>query len=535
MNRLFRNFRDFSIKDLGLAFAHDKRISLSWEKSIRFSTKKVETTEGELGQICDLLRERGSWDSLDARLGSVELSSKLVDSVLVHLREPINAKRSLGFFHWCSRRKKHDHGVRSYCLMIHVLVQAGLTVDARALLESVILKNSESDASLSAVVETLLSTYEVVLSGPRVFDLLVQTCSRLRLFDLSLRVCSHLGERGFLPSLISFNTLLHVVQRSDQNDLVWKIYEYMVVKRIYPNQFTVEILAKSMCKAGTLLKVVNILDSIHIKRCSPTVIVNAALVLRIIEQNRVGEGILLVKRMLQKNMILDDIACSLIIHAHCESGNSELAFDSYDDMLKRGHCMNAYVCAALIGLLCREGKTEEANLLTQEMLQAGLNLYEETYNVLIEWFSRSGRLQEALEFCNRMVDEGSLPSCRAANKLISRLCEAGNVERADGMLTLLLEKGFVPDESVYSDLISGFGRAGRFQAVLRLYHEVEWRGLSVTVLLYTSVIRSLCLCGKSTEAEKILAVMRGKYMAPTREIHELTSWASDGSQRQPVL
>lgn len=542
MNRLFRsygpgvkNFREISINVFGLASARNKVISLNCGKSIGFSTKKADTTEGELDQICNLLREGGNWENLDVRFGSVQLSSNLVDSVLIHLREPIHAKRSLGFFHWCSRRKKHDHGVRSYCLMIHILVQAGLNVHARALLESVILKNSGSDASLFAVVETLLCTYEVVLSSPRVFDLLVQTCSKLRLFDVAFRACSHLGDRGFLPSLVPFNTLLHVVQRSEQSDLVWNIYEYMVFKRVYPNQFTVEIMAKSMCKEGSLLKVVNILGSIHSKRCSPAVIVNAALVLRIIEQNRVEEGILLAKRMLQKNMILDDVACSLIIHAHYQSGNSKLAFDSYDGMLKRGHCMNAYVCTVLIGLLCREGKIEEADLLLQEMRLAGLNPYEETYNILIEWFSRLGRLEEGLELCNRMVNDRFLPSCRAAGELISRLSEAGDVERADSLLTFLLEKGFMPGESIYCDLINGFGRAGKFQAVLRLYHEVEWRGLSVSVLLYASVIRSLCLCGKSKEAEKTLALMQQKYMAPTREIHELTSRASDESQRKTVL
>uniref|UniRef100_A0A1D1ZM85 Pentatricopeptide repeat-containing protein At1g66345, mitochondrial n=1 Tax=Anthurium amnicola TaxID=1678845 RepID=A0A1D1ZM85_9ARAE len=517
---VFRKFRDSPRQEVEFAYVRDCGIPLLRPVAERFCTKKEEGVE-VIGPTSNMLRKGGNWESLDACFKSVELSNQIVDGVLLNLKEPVDAKKALVFFHWCSRCRNYQHKVWSYGLMIHILVRAGLLVDARVLLESVVLKNSESEASLFAIVETLLDTYEAVLSNPRVFDFLVQTYSKLRMFDMALRATTYVGERGFLLSLTSFNTLLHVVQRSDQNNLVWKIYEYMFVKRIYPNQWTVEIMVNAMCKEGSLLKVVDVLDRIHGKRCSPTMIVNTALTHRIIDENRAEEGIILLKRMLQKNMILDDIACSITVYAHCKMGSLQLAYDSYEDMLNRGQCMNSYVCTLLIGLLCREGSIEDANRLMQEMLLAGLNPYDETYNLLIEWCSRLGRLEESLAFYNQMLDKGFLPSCSAVNEMIVQLCKAGNVESANNTLTVLLDKGFIPDELTYSNLIDGFGRAGKFQEVLKLYHEMEWRGPSPSLVAYTAVIRSLCQCKKSEEAEKVLTVMQEKSLLPSGEIFEL--------------
>ena len=522
MNCLFRSYKSFAtesrnicrltIKTLGLDF--DKKTSENWGK---ISPENLLTNDEEIGQICNFLEENVNWNRLDVCFGSLKLSNSLVDSVLINVREPRDAKRSLSFFHWCSQRKNHDHGVRSYCLMIHILVQSGLIMDAKALLEAILTKNSVSDASLFTVVETLIGTYEVVYSRPFVFDLLVQTCSRLRHYNVAFKICSYLEDRGFMPNLVSLNTLLHVVQRSDHGDLIWEIYEYMVFKRIYPNQFTIKIMVSSMSKTGNLLKVVNILDSIHSKRCSPLMIVNAALVLRIIEQDRTDEGILLARRMLQKNMMHDDVACSMIILAHCKSGDSKLAHEAYDKMMKRGHPINAFVCTALIELLFKERKIDEVKIMLREMHEP----YEDTYNVLIEWFSKFGMLDDALDSCKKMVDGNRfLPRCRAVNELIKRLCEGGYVARADELLTFLLERGFVPEESVYSDLIDGYGRERKVQQVLKLFHELEWRGTSQSVLLRTAVIRNLCICGKLTEAEKILSGMQEKSKAPMKEIIE---------------
>ena len=72
------------------------------------------------------------------------------------------------------------------------------------------------------------------------FDLLVQAYAKLKMFEIAFEVCCYLEEHGFSSNLISFNTLIHVVQKFDQVPLVWNIYEHMIQKRTHPNEVTIQ-------------------------------------------------------------------------------------------------------------------------------------------------------------------------------------------------------------------------------------------------------------------------------------------------------
>ena len=89
--------------------------------------------------------------------------------------------------------------------------------------------------------------------------------------------------------------MIHVVQKSDQVPLVRKIYEHMIQKITYPNEVTIQTMISALCKEGHLQKYVNILDRIHGKRCSPSVIVNTSLILKILEEGRIEDCIALLK------------------------------------------------------------------------------------------------------------------------------------------------------------------------------------------------------------------------------------------------
>ncbi|XWS10578.1 hypothetical protein CRYUN_Cryun38cG0008300 [Craigia yunnanensis] len=167
------------------------------------------------------------------------------------------------------------------------------------------------------VVESLLGSYNIVGSSPLVFDLLVQAYAKLRMF-----------EDGF--------------EKSGENMIVWKDYGHMIEKGKYPNEITIRTMISALCKEGKLQVVVDLLDRIHGKRCSPIVIVNTNLVFKVIEEGGIEEGMELLKRMLQKNLLLDSIAYS-VVYTNLNLGNFELAWEVYEGMLKRGFSANSSV------------------------------------------------------------------------------------------------------------------------------------------------------------------------------------------------
>ncbi|KAK6142516.1 hypothetical protein DH2020_022864 [Rehmannia glutinosa] len=415
-----------------------------------------------------------------------------------------------------------EHGLPSYCILIHILVKARLIKDAKAMFESVLTKDFSEDFSQTlAVLDSLIDSYEIVDSVPFVFDLFIQTCAKLRLVDDILDAFKLLFDHGFPLSVISFNTVLHVMQKSDKANLVWSVYEHMIDRRVCPNEVTMRIMVGALCKEGKLDRFLSIVDRMHGKRCSvPRIIVNTCLVYEMIENQRIEEGLVLLKWMLQKNMILDTITYSLVVFAKVKMGKSDSAKEIYEEMLKRGFKENAFVCNLFVGAYCEEGRIDEAIGLLEEMASLGFKPSDETFNQLIKGCSLDGRSEDSLAFCKQMMSMGLLPSCSSVNEMFGKLCENGKTMEADETLTILLDKGFTPDENTYSHLISGYGKDDNMEGLTKLLFEMEYRSIYPNMLGFTWVIISLCKCRRLEEAEKYLKTLKARSFIPSPNIYE---------------
>ncbi|KAL2498996.1 Pentatricopeptide repeat-containing protein [Abeliophyllum distichum] len=472
--------------------------------------------------ILESLHKGLNWNALAQKFSSVQFTSSIVQNILLQLKEPINSRKALNFFHWSAQELHFQHGLSTYCIAIHIFVKSRLIKDAKALLESALMKSpSNGNSHVFTVLHSLIDTYEIVASIPLVFDLFIQTCAKLRMVDDVLDACKFLSEHGLTLSVISFNTLLHVIQKSDVAHLVWGVYEHMIETRIYPNEVTVRIMVSALCKEGKLKKFLDIVDRMHGKRCSvPGLIVNTCLVYGMVEEERVEDAAVLLKRMLQKNMILDTISYSLVVFAKVKIGNLDAAKEIYEEMLKRGFEGNAFVYSLFIGGYCEKGRIEEAVGFLEEMENVGLKPYDETFNHLIKGCSKAGRLEASLKFCKRMITMGFVPSCSAINEMFSKLCENGDAKRADETLTVLLDKGFVPDESTYSYLVTGYGKVGDVEGVLKLYFEMEQKLFMPDSSVFTSLIINLCQSGRLEEADKYLTTMKAQSFVPSSYVYK---------------
>ncbi|RYR39578.1 hypothetical protein Ahy_A09g045135 isoform C [Arachis hypogaea] len=463
-----------------------------------------------------------NWDTISIKFGTFMLNDLMVERVLLELKDPSDAKCALGFFHWSTKRRNIEHGIRCYCIAIHILVGARLLNDACALLESLLNKTKESSSRVM-VADTLLGCYPVTDSHPIVFDLLIQAYAKLRLTDVAFEVCLYVEKHGFSISLVSFNTLLHVAQKSDQFGLIWDVYEHMIQERTYPNLATLRIMINALCKDGQLQKIVDALDRIMGKwNSSPSVIVNSSLIFRVLEQGKMEESmvVVLLKRLLQKNLIPHSVAYSLIIHARIRLGSLDSGWEMYEEMERRGFQANSFIYTSFIGAYCREGRIEQANVLMQAMEERGLKPYGETFDHLIIGYANLEQLEGCLSACDKMLSIGLIPSCLSFNTMVEKLCAKGHVEQANSRLTLLLDKGFSPSDITYTHLIEGYAKKDEIQEVLKLYYEMEYRSMSPGLSVFTSIIQCLCHCGKLEDADKYLWIMKGQPLTPSVTIYK---------------
>ncbi|CAN4097330.1 unnamed protein product [Withania somnifera] len=488
-----------------------------------FSTHSLQTLQDSsnndnpiVTSICNSLRKGENWEGLTKKFKSFNFTPTSIQQVLLHLKEPHDAKNALNFFHWSAKNCNSQHGVFLYCIIIHILAKSKLVRHANALIESA-LRNEENEF---VVLDSLIGSYKLADSCHFVFDLFVQCCSKMRMIDKSLDVCNLLDENGFMLSVISYNTLLHIVQKSEKSNMVWGIYEYMIEKRVYPNEMTARIMISGLCKEGRLQRCLDVVEKCHGKRCQPGVIVNTCLIYGMIEEGRIEDGLRLMKRMLQKNMILDMISCSLIVFAKVKMRDIKSAWEVYDEMLRRGFEGNALVYDSFIAAYCEEKRIDEAVKLMDEMECLNMKPFGETFNHLIKVCSEVGRLEVSLKFCDKMIGNGLLPSCLAFNKLVAKLCENGSAKYADKLLTTMMDKDFVPDQSIYTYLITGYSNVGDIEGALKLYYEMQYRSISPSTCIFDSLIIALCQSGRLKEAEEFLYLMIGQSLTPSIHVYK---------------
>ncbi|KAF0920363.1 hypothetical protein E2562_034826 [Oryza meyeriana var. granulata] len=407
---------------------------------------------------------RATWEALSAAFPAAAPPHGHTDAVLLSLAKhrhsssspEIVARNALTFFYWSASSSSSSHSLRAYCLLAHLLSRAALIRDASVLLQSAIAKHSSSPAS--PFLDAFFAAYEDsgTAATTRGLHLLVHAYARARLPKEALEACRYLAQRGVVPSLSAFNAVLHAAQRCGQFGVAWEVFELMTLKRVYANQSTVELVIGVLSREGALARMASLVERIHGKKCAPGVVAHVALTLRIFKEGRTEQGILLLRRMLQRNMVFDNISYSLIVHAHCQAGDL-----------------------------------------------------------------RQGRMKEGSEYMDKMLHEGFVPDIGTCSEMIEALCDSGEVGKANELLTAVMDKGVVPDQNTYLRLINGYGKVGDAQGVIKIYHEMEHRELNLGVDVFSSLIRVLCQSGNLKEAEKFLAVLERKLLAPTSEMYDL--------------
>ncbi|OEL19921.1 Pentatricopeptide repeat-containing protein, partial [Dichanthelium oligosanthes] len=406
------------------------------------------------------------------------------------------------------------------------------------LLEAAIAKHSPSSSPASSFLDAFFAAYEDsgTAATTRGLHLLVHAYARLRLPGEALETCRYLAQRGIVPSLSAFNAALQSAQRIGAFSVAWEVFELMTQKRVYANQSTVELVIGVLSREGKLARIAALMERIHGTKCAPNIVAHVALTLKMIEEERVEEVILLLKRMLQRNILLDDIAYSLIVDVYCRIGDLKAAFDQRDDMVRRGCRLNSFVYTCLIRVHCCQQSVDKAVQLLQEMLSMGLKPYDATYSHLIAGCFRQGMVEEGLAYFDTMLHEGFVPDISNCNDMLGGLSNAGEVCKANDLLTAVMDRGLVPDKDTYQRLIDGYCIAGDAQGIVRIYHEMEHRGLNPGIEVFTTLIRGLCQCGNLKEAEKFLSVMKKKAVAPTSDLYDLliSSYCEKGNTKRAV-
>ncbi|KAK4424183.1 Pentatricopeptide repeat-containing protein [Sesamum alatum] len=460
------------------------------------------------------------------------------------LQSQNNQNLTLKFLNWARRLPFFSNHLQCHCLSIHILTRFKLYKTAQSLAEEVALSFPDDEKG-DLVFSCLRDTYQACNSSSAVFDLMVKAFSSLKLIDRALNIMNLAKCHGFMPSVLSYNSVLEAIIRSSARGYVESarsVYFEMIDNGISPNVFTYNILIRGLCANKEMDKGLGFLEEMEKKGCLPNVVTYNTLIDAYCKMGNMNEAYALLKLMWEKDLepnvitynviinglcregrmketnkafkemkakglVPDEITYNTLVNGYCKEGNFHQALVLHAEMVRNGLSPNVVTYTSLINSMCKARNLHRAMEFFDQMQIRGLTPNEKTYTTLIDGFSQQGFVDEANKLLGEMISRGFSPSIVTYNALINGHCVSGRIDNGLQVIQNMTAKGVHPDVVSYSTIISGFCRNFDLDKAFLMKEEMIEKGILPDAITYSSLIQGLCEQRRLTEACKLFKKM----------------------------
>ncbi|KAK6121399.1 hypothetical protein DH2020_044863 [Rehmannia glutinosa] len=420
----------------------------------------------------------------------------------------------LKFLNWARKLPFFSNQLQCHCLSIHILTRFKLYKTAQSLAEEVAVVFPDDEKG-DLVFSCLKDTYQACNSSSAVFDLLVKAFSNLKLIDRALNVMKLARYHGFMPSVLSYNSILEAIIRRSAHgyvELARDLYHDMIDNDVSPNVFTYNILIRGLyayCKMGNINEAYALLKLMWEKNLEPNVITYNVIINGLCREGRMKETNKVFEEMKGNGLVPDEITYNTLVNGYCKEGNFHQALVLHAEMI-RGLSPNEKTYTTLIDGFSQQGFMDEAYRLLSEMISRGLSPSIITYNALINGHCVSGlcgqrKLIEACELFKEMWRLGLQPDKCTYTSLINAYCAEDDIESAIRLHNEMINKGFFPDVVTYSVLINGLNKQTRSKEAKRLLFKLYYEQLVPHDVTYDLLIESC----SNNEFRSVLALIKG--------------------------
>ncbi|CAA2983545.1 Hypothetical predicted protein [Olea europaea subsp. europaea] len=242
-----------------------------------------------------------------------QLTPHHFDTIFLEIYHLIDPTIALKFFYFASAFAGFKFKLRSYCLLIHLLVSKNLDSAARFLLIRLIDKrvpmilNDNIDGSMHKEITVLLANLYSGLdkfnANIRTFDILVHVfASQFKSlgFDVAVVVFRLLASKGLFPSFKTSNFLLSSLIKADELEKCCEVFN-IISSAILPDVYLFSTTINALCKGG-----------------------------------KVNDAVMLFKKMEDVGIAPNVVTYNNLLHGLCKKGNLEEAFQLKEKMLNNG-------------------------------------------------------------------------------------------------------------------------------------------------------------------------------------------------------
>ncbi|KAH6767120.1 Tetratricopeptide repeat superfamily protein [Perilla frutescens var. hirtella] len=422
----------------------------------------------------------------------------------------------LKFLNWARKLPFFTNELQCRCLSIHILTRFKLYKTAQSLAEEAVL-TFPADERGDLVFSCLVDTYQVCNSSSAVFDLMVKSLSSLKQIDRALNFVNLARFHGYMPSALSYNSILEAIIRSSGCgcvELAKTVYDDMVDKDVSPNVFTYNILIRGLCANKEMDKGLDFFEQMERRGCLPNVVTYNTLIDAYFKTGKINEAYALLELMWKKNLEPNVITYNIIINGLCREGRMKETSKVLTEMKDQGLAPNEVTYNTLVNGYCQEGNFHQALVLHLEMVRNGLSPNVITYTSLINSMCKARNLHRAMEFFDQMQIRGLSPNEKTYTTLVDGFCQQGFMDEAYRLLNEMISRGFSPSLVTYNALINGHCVAGRIDNGMEVIKDMTAKGVYPDVVSYSTIVSRLCRDSRLDEAFQMKEEMIEKGLFP---------------------
>ncbi|KAJ7970401.1 Pentatricopeptide repeat-containing protein [Quillaja saponaria] len=275
---------------------------------------------------------------------------------------------------------------------------------------------------------------------------------------LAVQIFKKMKRLGFIPNLLTCNTLLNALARypfSHSILLSREIFKDAIRLGVRPNTNMFNILIYGYCVEKKLKEAVKVL-------------------------NQMGEF----------GWLPDNVTYNTVLDVLCKNGqlnqekNLEQAYDLLKSFGKLGYVLDDVNYETLIMGYFKDEKADKALKLCVEMKDKGIICSIVTYNCIIEGLCQSRKTDQAINKLNGIIASGIVSDGITCNTIIHGYCREAVVEKAFQFHNKMVENSFKQDTINCNILFSDLCKEGLLDKALKLFNTWVSKGKTIDVVTY---------------------------------------------------
>ncbi|KAF5742500.1 ACT11D09.4 [Tripterygium wilfordii] len=406
------------------------------------------------------------------------------------------------------------------------------------------------------------------LVGPRLnLHNRVQSLIRASDLDAAALLARRSVFSNIRPTVFTCNAIIAAMYRGKRYDDAIALFHYFFNQsNIIPNVVSYNNLINAHCDKSEVDTALQVYGHIIANApFSPSHVTYRHLTKGLIESNRIGEAVDLLREMLNKGHGADSLVYNNLISGFLEMGNLDKANELFDELKERCLVYDGVVNATYMDWFFRQGRDKEAMESYKSLMDRGFKMVPATRNVLLETLLKHGKKAEASYLFEQMLDDHTPPNFQAVNSdtfnimvnecfklgkfaeavdtfkkvgtkpgsrpftmdvagysnIIVRFCENGMLTEAERFFTELCSKSLSPDATSYRTLIDTYLKMERVDDALQMLNKMVEARLRVVVGFGTRVFGGLIKNGKAVDSAHVLLKMGEQDPKPDALIYDV--------------